>query len=328
MCPLAGMHFLREQVESGEITMKENCNEEIASEHVMMVKKVTWGGMFTNILLASIKFVVGFIGSSQAVIADAVHSLSDMSTDFAVLLGVKFWSAPPDEHHPYGHQKIEEIITAAIGLALAAVAIGLGYNSLVTISEDHIQKTGWVAVSGPVLSIIAKEILYQWTVRVGHKVKSSAVIANAWHHRSDALSSIPALIAVIVAVVYPEWGIADHIGAMIIAGFILKVSWDIVVPALQRLSDIGAPVKAQHEIEDIAMEVEGVKNVHAVRTRKFGSFLYIDMHIRVDSELTVREGHNISECVKERLVSKGPDILDVVIHIEPYDKDKINETSK
>ncbi len=301
--------------------MKNNCSTEVEQGNVVMVKKVTWGGMCINVLLAGIKFAVGFIGSSQAVIADAVHSLSDMSTDLAVILGVHFWSAPPDEQHPYGHQKIEEIVTVAIGLALAGVAIGLGYNSLVTIREDHIQKTGWIAVSGPVLSIIAKEILYHWTVRVGEKVKSSAVIANAWHHRSDALSSIPALIAVIVAVVYPEWNIADHIGAMIIAGFIFKVSWDIVVPALQRLSDTGASVKTRDNIIKVAMDVEGVKNVHAVRTRKFGSFLYIDMHVLVDPEITVREGHRISEEVKQRLLSNGPDILDVLIHIEPCEKE-------
>jgi cation diffusion facilitator family transporter len=301
--------------------MRNNCDTEIAPHQVGLIQKVTWGGMIVNIVLSGIKFLVGFMGSSQAVVADAVHSLSDMTTDIAVLFGVRFWSAPPDSSHPYGHQRIEELVTVAIGLALATVAIGLAYTALVTIREEHIRRIGWVAVSGPVLSIIGKEVLYRWTVHVGEKVKSSAVIANAWHHRSDALSSIPALVAVVVAALYPDWGFVDHIGAVLIASFILKVSWDIILPALQGLIDTGAPVTTQAHIKRLAAEVTGVKSTHAVRTRKVGSRLLIDLHILVEPELTVREGHKISENVKEKLLNDGPEILDAVVHLEPYDEE-------
>ena len=300
--------------------MKDNCEPEINPRHVGLIQRVTWGGMVVNIILAGIKFLVGYLGASQAVIADAVHSLSDMTTDIAVLLGVQFWSAPPDGNHPYGHQRIEDLITLAIGLALVAVAIGITYNALATIHDEHIQKIGWVAVSGPVLSIIAKEALYRWTVYVGERVKSSAVIANAWHHRSDALSSIPALVAVVVAGLYPDWSFVDHIGAVVISCFILKVSWDIIIPALKGLVDTGAPVKIQENLKTIAMEVKGVKSAHAIRTRKIGSRLLIDLHILVEPELSVRAGHEISEKVKVHLLNKGPDVIDVVVHLEPYDE--------
>ena len=231
--------------------MERTMEQDRLPDHTDLIRKVTWGGMAVNIILAGMKFLVGFLGGSQAVIADAVHSLSDMSTDIAVILGVRFWSAPPDEGHPYGHQRIEALVTLAIGLALLSVAAGLGYNSLATIHDDHIQRIGWVAVLGPVLSIVCKELLYQWTVRVGVQVKSTAVIANAWHHRSDALSSIPALTAVVVAALYPDWGFVDHIGAVVIAVFVLKVSWDISVPAVQELNDSGASLKTLEQIKNL-----------------------------------------------------------------------------
>ncbi len=299
--------------------MKDNCEPEINPQNVAQIQKVTWGGMIVNILLAGIKLLVGIMGSSQAVVADAVHSLSDMTTDIAVLFGVKFWSAPPDSSHPYGHQRIEELVTVAIGLVLGAVAIGLAYNSVTTIHQKHMKTIGWVALSGPVLSIIGKEILYRWTVHVGERVKSSAVIANAWHHRSDALSSIPALVAVVIAALYPDWGFVDHIGAVLIACFILKVSWDIIIPAVKGLIDTGASVRTQALIRMLATGVNGVKSVHAIRTRKFGSHLYIDLHILVEPELTVRTGHKISEDVKEQLLNNGPEVMDVVVHLEPFD---------
>ncbi|UCE17596.1 MAG: cation transporter [Gemmatimonadota bacterium] len=289
------------------------------SDNVTQIRRVTWIGIVVNLGLAMVKFIVGFLGSSQAVIADAVHSISDISTDFAVLFGVKYWSAPPDEDHPYGHRRIEALITAVIGLALLIVAFVLGYKSLTTIRDDHIGQTAWIAILGPSLSIVSKEILYRWTVKIGYRVKSSAVVANAWHHRSDALSSVPALIAVAASATNAKWAFVDHIGALIISIFILKVSWDIVRPSLSELIDRGASTKDHHIIKKIAKNVHGVKGVHAIRTRKFGSNLHVDLHILVDAEVSVRLGHNISEEVKSELIGKGPNVLDVVVHLEPFE---------
>ncbi|HUU40582.1 MAG TPA: cation diffusion facilitator family transporter [Desulfatiglandales bacterium] len=287
------------------------------THNLTQLKKITWIGIFVNIGLAGIKFFVGYVGASQAVIADAVHSLSDLATDLAVIFGIKFWSAPPDQDHPYGHLRIEALITTAIGLVLVIVAVGLGYKSLATIREPHIQQTTWVAIIGPSISIVLKEILYRWTIIVGTQAKSTAVIANAWHHRSDALSSLPALLAVTASTVNRDWAFIDHIGALIISVFILKVSWDIIRPALLELADRGASLKDSILIRSIAMDVNGVQDVHAIRTRKFGPNLYVDLHILVDPEISVRAGHSISEEVQKVLLANGPDVLDVVVHVEP-----------
>jgi len=291
--------------------------QEITADHISQIKKITWIGLLVNVALAGLKFIVGFVGSSQAVIADAVHSLSDMVTDFSVILGVRFWSAPPDEDHPYGHRKIEAIITALIGVALAIVALGMGYKALSTIREVHIRQTSWIAITGPVFSILLKEILYHWTMKVGTRVRSTAVVANAWHHRSDAFSSVPAVIAVAASAMNPQWAFVDHVGALIISVFILKVSWDITSPSLGELSDRGASLKDCARIEKVAMGVDGVRDVHAIRTRKCGESLYVDLHVVVDPEIPVRLGHNISEDVEEALLKDGPEILDVVAHLEP-----------
>lgn len=286
---------------------------------VKQIKKITYYGIMTNLSMAALKLIVGYLGASQAVIADAIHSLSDMFTDFALIFGVKFWSAPPDQNHPYGHRRIEALVTVTIGLALVSVAVGLGYKAIATIRDVHITQVGWVAIWGPLLSIIFKEVLYRITVRVGVRVKSTAVIANAWHHRSDALSSIPALVAVAASAINPDWAFIDHIGALIISAFILKVSWDILSPSLSELTDRGASIREQKAIRKLASSVTGVKEVHAIRTRKFSSSLHVDLHILVEPEISVRSGHEISEKVKKVLIDQGPEVLDVVVHLEPYD---------
>jgi len=286
---------------------------------VTLIRRVTWIGMALNVLLAALKFLVGILGSSHAVVADAVHSLSDMVTDVAVILGVRFWSAPADSDHPYGHQRIEALITALVGLILASVAVGLVYNALGAVGEERSLEVGWIALVGPALSLFVKEALYRWTVKVGARVRSSAVVANAWHHRSDALSSIPALVAVVMALIYPEWAFVDQIGAVIVAMFILKVSWDIIRPALHELTDGGACEESRRKIGVLAMTVEGVKGVHAIRTRRYGSDIYVDLHVLVEPELSVRSGHAIAGAVKAKLIDQGPGVVDVVVHVEPDD---------
>jgi len=275
--------------------------------------------MGINFLLAGLKFIVGIIGSSQAIIADAVHSLSDMSTDLAILFGAKYWSAPADENHPFGHLRIETLITAFIGILLIASGLGIGYHAIANLQKNSLNQPGWIALSGAVVSIIVKELLYRWTILVGKRVKSSAVVANAWHHRTDAFSSLPAAIAVTLAALRPELAFVDAVGALIVMVFILKVGWDITSTALVSLTDVSASKKDRAQIYALAMAVEGVEQVHAIRTRHLGSRLHVDLHIEVDGELTVREGHDISELVKQALLEKGPEVVDVVVHLEPVD---------
>lgn len=281
------------------------------------IKKITIIGMILNLLLAGIKLLVGYLGKSQAVIADAIHSLSDLSTDIAVIIGVKFWEPPPDEKHPYGHKKIETVITLVIGFILGFVGLEIILNAVKTLPDSHSQNPSLISVVGPLLSIIIKEILYHCTIIIGKKVKSSAVIANAWHHRSDALSSIPALIAVVISYIFPQFSFVDHIGAIIVAIFIFKVTWDICKPAFLDLIDSGANKKEIDEISNIALSTEGIQSIHKLRTRKVGGGYFIDLHIQVVGTLSVFEGHNISEKVKYNLLKNGPNVIDVLIHLEP-----------
>ena len=293
-------------------------------QNITTVQRITWIGLIVNLGLSLLKFTVGFLGASSAVIADAVHSISDMTTDLAVLFGVKFWAAPADQSHPFGHRRIETLITAFIGFALMIVALDIGYNSISTLQGAELKQPGWIAIIGPIVSIIFKELLYRSTVAVGVHVKSYAVIANAWHHRSDALSSIPALLAVTAAVINPSWAFIDPIGALVISIFILKVSWNIIVPALSELADHSASQRDCQKIRSIVMNINGVKSVHAIRTRKLGPGLHVDLHILVDGEMTVRRGHSIAEIAKKKLIKKGPEIFDVVVHLEPYNQQKIH----
>ncbi|MDY6966648.1 MAG: cation diffusion facilitator family transporter [Halobacteriota archaeon] len=293
--------------------MNDNCG----SQNISQINKITWVGVLLNLFLSFIKFLVGYLGASQAVIADAVHSLSDLSTDLAVIFGIRFWSAPPDKDHPYGHRRIEALVTISIGLILAICAIGIGYEALVTIREVHIEQTSLIAAIGPLISIILKEVLHRWTINVGRRTKSSAVIANAWHHRSDALSSVPALIAVTASSINPDWAFIDHIGALIIALFILKVSRDTIGPSISELIDGGVSDKDRETIKEIVLDVKGVIDVHAIRTRKLGPNLCVDLHILVDPDISVRTGHDISEEVQKLLIEEGPEVIDVVVHIEP-----------
>jgi cation diffusion facilitator family transporter len=293
--------------------------EKDTRDHIFQVKKITLIGMVVNIVLSVLKFILGIIGSSQAVVADAVHSLSDLSTDIAVLLGVKFWSAPPDEKHPYGHGRIETMVTTLIGLILVAVALKIGYNALVTIKSPDIRQPTMVAFSGAFLSIILKEILYRWTLVYGKRIKSTAVIANAWHHRSDALSSIPVAGAVIISMINPKWSFVDHVGALIVSLFILATAWKIIKPALMDLTDSTVDLHIRDRIKHITLNTPDVRSAHAIRARRIGSGIYLDLHIMVDGSLTVLRGHDISAEVKKRLLENVEDVVDVVVHLEPHE---------
>lgn len=297
--------------------MKEKTKGTPDADAAAQTRRVTWAGVFVNIALSAAKFAAGVVGHSQALIADAVHSLSDLVTDFAVLFGLPFWSAPADDDHPYGHQRIETLVTMVIGGALLLVGGGIGFNAVSSLRQPHLEAPGKIALVGALLSIILKEWLYRWTVAVGRRINSSAVIANAWHHRSDALSSIPALLAVGVAVLNPKLAIADHVGAFIVSLFILKVAWNIMSPSLSELADRAASEKDRNEIRAIATLTPGVKSVHALRSRRTGSGIRVDLHVLVDGQMTVKAGHDIAEAVKRAIMRKGPHVLDVVVHLEP-----------
>jgi cation diffusion facilitator family transporter len=288
-------------------------------QQARQVRRVTFWGLVVNLALTAMKFIFGFLGASQALVADAVHGLSDSVTDLAVLIGVRYWSAPADEEHPHGHGRLETLITMGIGVALAVVGLGLIWHALSSLHLRHTMRPGWIAFAAACVSIVGKEALYQWTVHVGRRVRSTALIANAWHHRSDALSSVPVAVAVLGTRIWPAWGFLDQIATVLVSALILHAAWSITWPALAQLMDAGAAEEQRQAIQGLACQTEGVRAVHAVRTRHIGPGLQVDLHVLVEPELTVRQGHDIAGRVKARLLELGPDVVDVLVHVEPYE---------
>lgn len=286
------------------------------------IRRVGWAGLVGNVGLAAFKFVAGILGHSQAVVADAVHSLTDIVTDLAVLFGVRYWTAPADDRHPHGHQRIETLITVAIGLALVLVAFGMGFTAVHDLVDRRPSTTPTtVALVAAAVSIVTKEWLYRWTAVVGRRIGSQALVANAWHHRSDAYSSVPAVLAVGVAMFEPQWAAVDRLGAIAVCGFILHAAWKIMMPALAQLADEGAPPEDRERLVALALEVEGVDRAHAIRTRYKGNALSVDLHVEVDGDLSVAEGFEIARQVKHRLRDRGPGVADVVVQVEPSRND-------
>jgi cation diffusion facilitator family transporter len=285
---------------------------------IASVKRVGWVGLLFNVLLAVLKAAAGLLGNSQAVLADSLHSLTDCITDIAVILGVKYWTEPADERHPHGHGRIETLVTVAIGLAVAAAAVGVGVGAIRGLKDELIEGPTSIAMVVALLSIGVKEALYRWTQRQGRLLRSPALEANAWHHRSDAISSIPAAVAVGVAVIAPQWAVVDRVGAVVVCLLILQAAWRILGPAVDQLIDAGAPAAERKRIEKLAIGVPGVESAHAVRTRYLGSRLAVDLHVEVDGGLSVAEGFAIAQEVRRKLVDEGPHVADVVVQIEPH----------
>ena len=281
-------------------------------------RNITWISVLVNLCLAAAKFLAGHFGHSQAVTADAAHSLTDLISDAALLVGMRYWSRPQDRDHPYGHGRIETLVTACLGIGLGATGIGLGYRAIRTMPSPHGHVgPGSIALIAALVSIVVKEILYHVTVRVGRRAKSSAVVANAWHHRSDALSSIPTALAVSGAMLLPRLQVLDRVGAILVCLLILKAAWRIALPAAGQLVDTAPPQDVRDSIMHTIRKHHEVKNAHVLRTRYVGAGVAVDFHIHVDPEITVREGHDIAEHLKAELMQTFPDIADVIVHVEP-----------
>ncbi len=282
-----------------------------------VVRRVTAVGMVGNVLLAGIKALIGVVAQSQALVADAVHSLSDCVTDTVVLVGVHYWSLPPDERHPHGHRRIETLITALIGVLLGLAGVGLGWRALSSMGEPRVSGPGWMAFVAAMLSILVKEVMFRWTDAHGRRIHSSSMVANAWHHRSDALSSVPVALAVLVGHIWPSMGYVDQVAAVLVSWLLVHAAWRIAAPAFAELVDEGATRAAQASMEALVLAVEGVRSLHALRTHRSGPGYHVDLHIQVDGELSVREGHEIAREVRTRLLHGDVEVIDVLVHVEP-----------
>ena len=284
------------------------------------VTHTTWVGLWVNVALSVLKIVAGMLGNSRAVVADGFHSLTDLISDFAVLVGVRIWTKPADSGHPYGHQRFETLVTLFIGLLMLLTGLGIGWDAITAWTEGKTHQAGPIALIAAIGSMVIKECLFRWTLQKGKQANSSALIANAWHHRSDALSSLPAAIAVTGSMFLPQLVWLDLAGALVIALFILFSAFKICSPALGSLVDAGASEDITQRIYQLAVTVEGVKGIHRLRTRYHGG-LFVDMHLNVDGSLTVNEGHDIALAVEALLLKEGPHIHEVLIHVDPWNED-------
>jgi cation diffusion facilitator family transporter len=291
-------------------------------ERLIKARRVTWIGMIWNVLLTIIKFIVGFTAKSSALVADAVHSLSDFASDISVLIGLKIASKPVDQDHNYGHGKFETLAAIIVGVMLFAVGIGILWNSI-TIIYDHFNgepliRPGTIALYAIIASILVKEGLYQYTVKSGKSLRSQVLIANAWHHRSDAFSSIAVLIGVSGAILLGDrWVILDPISAALVSILILKVAAQTSYDSFNELMEVSLSKEHQKEILMLVADVPGVNIPHNLRTRKIGNTIAIDLHIKVDKNLSIIKAHDISTLVENKLKASFGEDSFISIHVEP-----------
>lgn len=289
--------------------------------------KATWWGIVVNLVLAIGKLIIGFIGHSQALIADGLHSLSDLISDGLVLLATHHASADADEDHPYGHARYETLATIALGVLLVAVGIGISIDAIHRIlNPEHLLVPSAITLWIAGLSIASKEALYQYTAYIARQVKSKLLHANAWHHRTDAISSIVVFVGIIGAIN----GIAmlDSIAAVIVAFMIIKIGWELSHHSVQELVDTALEPETVDAIKQTIMDVDGVLECHMLRTRRMGHNALVDVHILVDSRVSVSEGHQISEAVEYALINHFDDINDVTVHIDPEDDEHTPNSCK
>jgi len=281
------------------------------------IRTVTVVGSLLNIVLAAVKLAIGFLSSSQALIADGVHSLSDLLTDVAVWAGARLWTAPADDSHPYGHGRLETLINFFIAAMLGVVALGIGWEAIVTIHENHGTPPGWSAFFVALIAIAVKEWLYRWTVLKGREIRSSAVIANAWHHRSDAMSSIPVALAVVAGHFFPELTAIDHVAALIVSILLLKATWDIGWPCIRELMEENSCHEFELTLQNLVRENLAIEGIHAIRCKRLGSMHAVDFHLQFAPQAEVATAHDLAGQFKAAFMEQHPEVIDVLIHIEP-----------
>lgn len=286
------------------------------------IYKVTIVGSVVNFLLLVFKFFAGITGHSAAMLADAVHSLSDFITDIVVIVFVRIAGKPEDKGHDYGHGKYETLATAIIGLLLLCVGFGIFWNGASSIytflQGGQLESPGVVALVAALVSIVSKEILYQYTVIQGKKLNSQAVVANAWHHRSDALSSIGTAIGIGGAILLGDhWRVLDPIAAVVVSFFIMKVSVQLLIPCVDELLEKSLPDDVEKEIEQTVLSFPGVSQPHHLRTRRIGSYYAIEIHVRMDGKITLEEAHGTATAIENKLKEMFGKGTHVGIHVEP-----------
>ncbi len=289
--------------------------------------KATWWGLIVNLLLSVGKLVVGYIGHSQALIADGLHSLSDLVSDAMVLLATHHSNIDADEDHPYGHARYETFATITLAVLLTVVGIGIGIDAIHRLMDyQSIATPTFITLIIAGISILSKEVLYQYTMIVARRVKSKLLEANAWHHRSDAISSIVVFAGIAGAMLgYP---LLDSVAAIVVAFMICKIAWDLGHQSFQELVDTGLEPEILQAMEAAILNVDGVEQMHMLRTRRMGHRALADVHILVPPKLSVSEGHQISEAVEMALINQFDEVDDITVHIDPEDDEHTENSCK
>lgn len=284
--------------------------------------RVTIAGSIINILLLAFKFAAGILGHSAAMIADAIHSLTDFVTDAIVLVFVRLGSKPTDRDHDYGHGKYETLASAIIGVSLLVVGMMICYSGVTktyhAMCGEPLQQPGFIALAAAVASVVLKEWAYRFTVRVGRRCHSEAVVANAWHHRSDALSSVGTTVGIGGAIILGEkWAVLDPLTAIVVSFFIMKAAWSVLSKAVDELTDGSLPKETEDEIESIVSEDNEVSVVHNLCTRRIGNRIAIEMHVRMPGETSLYVAHRHATEIEQRLKQRFGAETHISIHLEP-----------
>ncbi len=295
---------------------------EKVNQRIVKALRVTWIGFAVNTVLAVCKLFAGVFGKSEAMLADAVHSTSDLGTDIALLLGFRMVKKPPDKTHNYGHGKYETLTSTIVGAVLLLVGVGIfwtgGTKMIAFYMGEPLEKPGWIAFYAALFSILTKEFLYHYTIRIGKAINSQAVIANAWHQRSDSLSSIGVMFGIGGAILFGEkWRVLDPVAAVIVSILIIKVGTTIAIKSIQELLETSLNEEMENNILTAIRGVRGVKNPHGLKTRMLGSNIAIDVHIEVNRDLRVTEGHDIAYNVEMTLKKTFGNETFVSVHVDP-----------
>jgi len=292
-------------------------------DRTKIAKKVTWVGFFANLLLSLGKLVAGILGNSAAMVADAIHSISDFITDIIVIGFVGVSDKEGDKDHRYGHGKFETFATLLVSVALLIVGIGICWSGISNIvksfSGEVLESPSIIALIAAIVSIIVKEWLFRYTKRVGDSINNNAVVANAWHHRSDAFSSIGTMVGIGGAIFLGDkWTILDPLAGVIVSFFIVNVAIKLALPSIKELLEVALPDEVEQEIIDIIHQTQGVKDHHRLKTRKIGNAYAIDVHVKMNGDLSLTESHDIATEIEQKLYDRYGRKTHISIHTEPY----------
>lgn len=288
------------------------------SEFTRVANRVAFVTIFENVLLALGKLIAGLIGHSSAMISDAVHSASDVFSTIVVLIGVKLSSKESDKEHPYGHERLECVAAIVLAVVLLLTGLGIGYDAIKNIlggNYKELTAPTVLALVAAIISIVAKETMYWYTRYYAKRIDSSALMADAWHHRSDALSSVGALIGIGGAMLgYP---VMDSIASLVIFFFIAKAAYDIFKDAIDKMVDHACDEETEKAIYDAVLEQEEVLGIDMLQTRIFGNKIYVDLEIQLDENYTLKKAHDIAEEVHEHIEQNFPKVKHIMVHVNP-----------